>query len=191
MKVLYATSEALPFAASGGLADVAGSLPKALRTRLIGCRVVLPLYESVSPAIAGQHDLPDQPVGAGGLAPPVLRRVRGQIQRGDLLPAGQPVLFQTPRTVRPLRRCGAVCLPVPGGAGDAATISISIPTSFTPTTGRPPWSRCTTGCSTDQREGYENMKTVYHHPQHPVPGQIRHGDPGGRVRHSPVGQEHW
>lgn len=47
MKVLYATSEAIPFAASGGLADVAGSLPKALRTRLIGCRVVLPLYESV------------------------------------------------------------------------------------------------------------------------------------------------
>ena len=47
MKVLYVTSEALPFAASGGLADVAGSLPRALRTRLIGCRVVLPLYESV------------------------------------------------------------------------------------------------------------------------------------------------
>lgn len=47
MKVLYATSEALPFAASGGLADVAGSLPHALRTRLIGCRVVLPLYEDV------------------------------------------------------------------------------------------------------------------------------------------------
>ena len=47
MKVLYATSEALPFAASGGLADVAGSLPHAMRVRLIGCRVVLPLYESV------------------------------------------------------------------------------------------------------------------------------------------------
>ena len=31
MKVLYVTSEALPFAASGGLADVAGSLPQALR----------------------------------------------------------------------------------------------------------------------------------------------------------------
>ena len=27
MKVLYVSSEALPFAASGGLADVAGSLP--------------------------------------------------------------------------------------------------------------------------------------------------------------------
>lgn len=48
MKVLYASSEARPFAASGGLADVAGSLPRALRTRLVGCRVVMPLYEAVS-----------------------------------------------------------------------------------------------------------------------------------------------
>ncbi len=47
MKVLYAVSEALPFAASGGLADVAGSLPKAMRARLVGCRVVMPLYECV------------------------------------------------------------------------------------------------------------------------------------------------
>lgn len=47
MKVLYAVSEARPFAASGGLADVAGSLPQAIRARLVGCRVVLPLYESV------------------------------------------------------------------------------------------------------------------------------------------------
>ena len=47
MKVLYAASEALPFAASGGLADVAGSLPTALRSRVIGARVVLPLYASV------------------------------------------------------------------------------------------------------------------------------------------------
>ncbi len=47
MKVLYIASEALPFAASGGLADVAGSLPRAMRNRLVGCRVVLPLYESI------------------------------------------------------------------------------------------------------------------------------------------------
>ena len=47
MKVLYAVSEARPFIASGGLADVAGSLPVALRKRLIGCRVVLPLYEGI------------------------------------------------------------------------------------------------------------------------------------------------
>lgn len=54
MKVLYVTSEALPFAASGGLADVAGSLPHALRQRLIGCRVVLPLYDSVSQELRDQ-----------------------------------------------------------------------------------------------------------------------------------------
>ena len=48
MKVLFAASEAYPFAMSGGLADVAGALPKALRKRFVGCRVVLPLYGSIS-----------------------------------------------------------------------------------------------------------------------------------------------
>ena len=47
MKVLYVASEALPFAASGGLADVAGSLPAALRKRKVACRVVMPLYGSI------------------------------------------------------------------------------------------------------------------------------------------------
>ncbi|MBO5232510.1 MAG: glycogen synthase GlgA [Clostridia bacterium] len=48
MKVLFAASEAYPFAMSGGLADVAGALPKALRSRFVGCRVVIPLYGTVS-----------------------------------------------------------------------------------------------------------------------------------------------
>lgn len=48
MKVLYVASEASPFMASGGLGDVAGSLPVALRRRLIGCRVVMPLYDGIS-----------------------------------------------------------------------------------------------------------------------------------------------
>lgn len=47
MKILYAASEAKPFAASGGLADVACSLPQALRKRLVGCRVIMPLYSSI------------------------------------------------------------------------------------------------------------------------------------------------
>ncbi|HHU83609.1 MAG TPA: glycogen synthase GlgA [Clostridiales bacterium] len=47
MKVLYAVSEARPFVVSGGLADVAGSLPQALRKRMVGVRVVLPLYDSI------------------------------------------------------------------------------------------------------------------------------------------------
>ncbi|MBR0112797.1 MAG: glycogen synthase GlgA [Clostridia bacterium] len=48
MKVLYVASEALPFAASGGLADVAGSLPAALRKHKVACRVVMPLYGCIS-----------------------------------------------------------------------------------------------------------------------------------------------
>lgn len=47
MKVLFVTSEAYPFAVSGGLGDVAYALPKALRTRMVGCRVVMPLYKAV------------------------------------------------------------------------------------------------------------------------------------------------
>ncbi|MBP5618288.1 MAG: glycogen/starch synthase, partial [Clostridia bacterium] len=47
MKVLFATSEAYPFAMSGGLADVSGALPKALRARLVGARVILPLYDTI------------------------------------------------------------------------------------------------------------------------------------------------
>ena len=47
MKVLFATSEAHPYAMSGGLADVSGALPKALRTRLIGARVIMPLYDVI------------------------------------------------------------------------------------------------------------------------------------------------
>lgn len=44
MNVLFCASEANPFAASGGLGDVAGSLPKALVKKGVDCRVVMPLY---------------------------------------------------------------------------------------------------------------------------------------------------
>ena len=47
MKILYLASEARPFIASGGLADVAGSLPYALNTLGHDCRVVLPLYSDI------------------------------------------------------------------------------------------------------------------------------------------------
>ena len=44
MNVLFCASEANPWAASGGLGDVAGSLPKALVQNGVDCRVVMPLY---------------------------------------------------------------------------------------------------------------------------------------------------
>ncbi len=51
MKILYAASEALPFAASGGLADVLGSLPAAVAERGCDCRVVMPMYRSIKPEV--------------------------------------------------------------------------------------------------------------------------------------------
>ncbi len=48
MNVLFAASEAVPYAASGGLADVVGSLPKAINELGSDCRIVMPLYRSIS-----------------------------------------------------------------------------------------------------------------------------------------------
>lgn len=47
MKILFATSESFPFAVSGGLGDVAYALPKALRKKKVGVRVVMPLYSKI------------------------------------------------------------------------------------------------------------------------------------------------
>ena len=49
MKVLVAASEVAPFAKTGGLADVAGSLPRALAGLGHEVRVVLPRYRHVDP----------------------------------------------------------------------------------------------------------------------------------------------
>lgn len=48
MKILIVSSEVAPFAKTGGLADVAGSLPKALLMQGNDVRVVLPRYRSIS-----------------------------------------------------------------------------------------------------------------------------------------------
>ncbi|MBR5873198.1 MAG: glycogen synthase GlgA [Oscillospiraceae bacterium] len=47
MKILFCSSEVVPFAASGGLGDVAGSLPKSLNAEGQDVRVILPLYGKV------------------------------------------------------------------------------------------------------------------------------------------------
>lgn len=54
MKVLYAASEAVPFCKTGGLADVAGSLPPALAAQGVETAVILPLYRRVKERFADQ-----------------------------------------------------------------------------------------------------------------------------------------
>ena len=54
MNILYAASEAVPFCKTGGLADVAGSLPPALAEQGARTAVILPLYQRVKEQFGGQ-----------------------------------------------------------------------------------------------------------------------------------------
>lgn len=47
VKVLFAASEAVPFAKTGGLADVVGTLPLALQKMKVDARVIVPLYGDI------------------------------------------------------------------------------------------------------------------------------------------------
>lgn len=48
-KILFAVSEAVPFIKTGGLADVAGSLPGNIDSRYFDCRVIMPKYTCIKP----------------------------------------------------------------------------------------------------------------------------------------------
>jgi len=54
MNILYVTSEAAPFCKTGGLADVAGSLPRALAKEGDKVAVILPLYQGVTERFGGE-----------------------------------------------------------------------------------------------------------------------------------------
>lgn len=56
MNILMATSEANPLAKTGGLADVAGALPKALKQRGADARIIMPKYEEISETYIHQFE---------------------------------------------------------------------------------------------------------------------------------------
>ncbi|MBL7183115.1 MAG: glycogen synthase [Anaerolineae bacterium] len=68
MKILLLSSEAVPFAKVGGLADVAGSLPKALRQLGHDARLALPKYRQINEAEFGLTQVVESlpvPTGSG------------------------------------------------------------------------------------------------------------------------------
>ncbi|REE88692.1 starch synthase [Paenibacillus taihuensis] len=56
MKILFAASEAVPLVKTGGLADVAGALPKALNARGADVRVILPKYDTIPAALVDEFE---------------------------------------------------------------------------------------------------------------------------------------
>lgn len=94
MKILFAASEAAPFAKSGGLADVAGALPSALsKIKDNEVCVILPYYKSIkfNPEINAQYvgnlyvPLAWRSVYAGVFKAVVKNTGRGKNKRADLV----------------------------------------------------------------------------------------------------------
>lgn len=89
LRVLSVASECAPFVKTGGLADVVGALAKALAGHDVECRVLLPLYRSISHLAAGSETVIDLDQRHGGPA-----RVLAKTEAGvDLLLVDAPHLF--------------------------------------------------------------------------------------------------
>ncbi len=86
LRVLHVASECAPFAKTGGLGDVVGSLPIAQQARGIDARVVLPLYRTV-PRAGLERLPPTLVVPMGGFT------AYGALYRGHLAHSAAPVYF--------------------------------------------------------------------------------------------------
>src|SRR4051812_23007062 len=88
MKILFVSSECVPFCKTGGLADVVGALPKELRDKRHDVRIILPKYKSIRSqefGIKETGELVHVPMGGG------------RVETGDIRAAktekGIPVYF--------------------------------------------------------------------------------------------------
>jgi len=92
MKILLASSEIVPFAKTGGLADVCGALPKALRRVGVEADCILPYYRAVDasrPAVRGTGEAIDVPVGH--------RQEPGTVEEARTADGGSAFLVRNPR----------------------------------------------------------------------------------------------
>jgi starch synthase len=71
MRVAILSSEAVPFAKTGGLADVAGALPKALVAQGVDARLILPLHKQIDRNLLSDSIIEDVPVEWRGRVSPI------------------------------------------------------------------------------------------------------------------------
>ncbi|MBN2576815.1 MAG: glycogen synthase GlgA [Deltaproteobacteria bacterium] len=86
LKVLYVAPEVAPYRKTGGLADVAGVLPRAVRQRGVDIRVVMPLYQGID-----WHSL-ERLEGTLGV-PMYFGQARASVRLGRLPGSDLPVYF--------------------------------------------------------------------------------------------------
>ena len=70
LKILFLSAEVAPFAKTGGLGDIGGSLPKALAKMGHEVRVVMPAYKNIEEGYPGVEPVPghlDVPTGSGNI----------------------------------------------------------------------------------------------------------------------------
>lgn len=92
LRVLAVTSEIYPIVKTGGLADVAGALPAALKTHGVETRTLVPGYPDVIKALPAATELLQMPRFFGGPA----RLLGGSHGNLDLLVLDAPHLFERP-----------------------------------------------------------------------------------------------
>src|SRR5512136_208941 len=93
LKILTISAEVAPFAKTGGLGDVAGSLPKALRELGHDVRVVMPAFRSVEDAYhAGRLQL-STPLPGGMLVPTGAGAIPTGVFEGRLPGSDVPIYF--------------------------------------------------------------------------------------------------
>ncbi len=90
MNVLFVASECAPFVKTGGLADVIGAVPKALKSQGVHARVMLPLYPTLAKLAAGATLVRNWDDLMGGGA----RLLSVSAEGIDLLLLDAPHLFQ-------------------------------------------------------------------------------------------------